>query len=94
MLSVKSRYGEERTFILVNDIEMKIECCNTLYYSISINGDKEIGIDPDGGPNIYVGKIVEINENKYKITEIISHKRSKSGKLLVRVLYKKEDVGI
>ena len=90
-LSVKSRYGEERTFILVNDTEMNIVCCNTLYYSITTNRNKETAIDPDGGPNIYVGRIVDINENKYKITEIISHERSKSGKLVVKVLYKKEN---
>ena len=84
-LIVKSRYGEERSFMLVNDTEMKIVCCNTIYYSISTNGDKETGIDPDGGPNIYVGKIVEINENKYKITGIIKHNQTKSKTLEIKV---------
>ena len=84
-LIVKSRYGEERSFILVNDTEMKIVCNNTMYYSISTNGDKETSIDPDGGPNIYVGKIVSINENNYKITDIIAHTKSKWKRLEIKV---------
>ena len=84
-LIVNSRYGEERSFMLVNDTEMNIVCCNTLYYSISTTGDKETSIDPDGGPNIYVGKIVEINKNKYKITGIIKHNQTKSKTLEIKV---------
>jgi len=84
-LIVKSRYGEERSFMLVNDTEMKIVCCNTLYYSISTNGDKETSIDPDGGPNIYIGKIVAINENDYKITGIIRYNQTKSKTLEIKV---------
>ena len=88
-LTVKSRYGEERSFIVVNDKEMKIVCDNTMYYSISTNGDKETGIDPDGGPNIYVGKIVAINKNEYKITGIITHNQTKSKTLEIKVSYVK-----
>ena len=84
-LIVKSRYGEERSFILVNDTEMKIVCNNTMYYSISTNGDKETSIDPDGGPYIYIGKIVEINKNDYKITGIIGHNKKKSKTLEIKV---------
>ena len=84
-LIVKSRYGEERSFILVNDTEMKIVCNNTMYYSISAKGDKETSIDPDGGPNIYIGKIVEINKNDYKITGIIGHNKTKSKTLEIKV---------
>jgi len=84
-LIVKSRYGEERSFMLVNDTEIKIVCCNTVYYSISTNGDKETSIDPDGGPNIYIGKIITINENDYKITGIITHNRTKSKALEIKV---------
>jgi len=83
---VKSRYNTDRTFKLENETEMSIICENTLYYSISTQGTKEVSIDPDGGPNIYVGKKVKINEKEYKITGIINYRNIiRSDRLEIRV---------
>jgi len=53
---------------------LKLRCYDCLYVHTLGDENKPIGIDPDGGPFIKVGQTVNVNGNKYEISEIGSTK--------------------
>lgn len=56
---------------------LKLRCYDALYVHTLGDENNPIAIDPDGGPFIKVGQNINVNENNYEITKILSTKNIK-----------------
>jgi hypothetical protein len=85
MYTSKSRYGNKRQFILLKN-QILVKCYDTLYYTMTTNRIGEvISVDPDGGPNIFVDKVITIDDVDYIVTKINKYEKDKKDLLTILV---------
>jgi len=85
METSKSRYGTKREFILLKD-QILVKCYDTLYYTMTGGMNSPlISVDPDGGPNIHINKIITIDKIDYVVTNIIKYEKDKKDTLNILV---------
>lgn len=85
-----SRYGALRHFVFDGKDTLSVTCHDVLYTSYTqgmIDGvNKQIGVDPDGGPYMGIKRVIYSMTRKFKILDILSVKDSKRTlRLLLRV---------
>jgi len=80
-----SRYNSVRMYeVYYNMKRLQVTSYDVNYYSCSCSDEKELlSVDPDGGPYIAVGRIIEHNNMKWRIVKILSHKKVKSVAVFV-----------
>lgn len=80
----KSRYNTLRTYKISNDeTTLTVTCKDVLYYSMSSNATELNSVDPDGGPYLSVGRIIEHEHHKWIINRIRSDKKKSSTAVFV-----------
>lgn len=64
---------------------LTVKCHDTLYYSMSgASSGPLLSIDPDGGPYLQIGQVVETNSDLLlQLKHIVSHSRDVFSKVLV-----------
>ncbi len=91
--STESRYNTLREFTYdpVRHL-LTVVCHNTLYYSWSEGlGNQTLSVDPDGGPLLCVGRVMQTPSRSIKLTKIQSHTRETFSKEL-RIVFECEEV--
>jgi hypothetical protein len=85
METSKSRYGTKREFILLKD-QILVKCYDTLYYTMTNDNDGSLtSVDPNGGPNIHINKIITIDKIDYVVTKINKYEKYKNSLLNILV---------
>ena len=81
----KSRYNTLRHYKVSSDeTTLTVTCEDVLYYSMSTQKPNELhSVDPDGGPYLCVGRIIEHEHQKWVINRIQSHKKNNSTVVFV-----------
>jgi len=80
----RSRYNTLRHYKVSNDEKtLTVTCDGVLYYSCTGKEDNLQAVDPDGGPYLSVGRIIEHNHQKWIIQRIRSHDKKKSDAVFV-----------
>jgi hypothetical protein len=75
----KSRYNTQRHYKVSSDEKtLTVTCDDVLYYSLSMNKTELQSVDPDGGPYLSVGRIIEHEHQKWIIQRIRSHDKKHS----------------
>ena len=90
----KSRYNTQRYYKVSNDeTTLTVTCDDVLYYSMSMRNATELqSVDPDGGPYLSVGRIIEHDDHKWIIQRIRSHDKKKSDAVFVFDIQKVDSV--
>jgi hypothetical protein len=72
-----SRYNTLRTYTISSDETiLTVKCEGVLYYSCTTGKEGETyAVDPDGGPYLSVGRIVQFEQQKWVIKKIVSDKK-------------------
>lgn len=80
-----SRYNSLRMYeVYYNMKRLQVTSYDVNHYSCSCSDEKELlSVDPDGGPYLAVGRIIEYNDMKWKIVKILSHKKVQSVAVFV-----------
>jgi len=75
-----SRYNSLRMYeVYYNMKRLQVTSYDVNHYSCSCSDEKELlSVDPDGGPYLAVGRIIEYNNMKWRIVKILSHTKVKS----------------
>jgi hypothetical protein len=61
----RSRYNTQRHYKVSSDeTTLTVTCEDVLYYSMSMNKTEMQSVDPDGGPYLSVGRIIEHDHRK------------------------------
>ena len=80
----KSRYNTKRHYKVSSDeTTLTVTCEDVLYYSMSMNKTELQSVDPDGGPYLCVGRIIEHEHQKWIINRIRSDKKKNSTAVFV-----------
>ena len=80
----KSRYNTTRHYKVSSDeTTLTVTCEDVLYYSMSRNKTELQSVDPDGGPYLCVGRIIEHDHQKWIINRIRSDKKKNSTAVFV-----------
>ena len=80
----KSRYNTVRHYKVSSDeTTLTVTCEDVLYYSMSMNKTELQSVDPDGGPYLCVGRIIEHEHQKWIINRIRSDKKKNSTAVFV-----------
>ena len=80
----KSRYNTTRHYKVSSDeTTLTVTCEDVLYYSMSRNQTELQSVDPDGGPYLCVGRIIEHDHQKWIINRIRSDKKKNSTAVFV-----------
>lgn len=80
----KSRYNTKRHYKVSSDeTTLTVTCEDVLYYSMSMNKTELQSVDPDGGPYLCVGRIIEHDHQKWIINHIRSDKKKSSTAVFV-----------
>ena len=80
----KSRYNTTRHYKVSSDeTTLTVTCEDVLYYSMSRNKTELQSVDPDGGPYLCVGRIIEHDHQKWIINRIRSDKKKSSTAVFV-----------
>jgi hypothetical protein len=81
----RSRYNTLRHYKVSSDETiLTVTCDSVLYYSMSMRNATELqSVDPDGGPYLSVGRIIEHEHQKWIIQRIRSHDKKKSDAVFV-----------
>lgn len=90
----KSRYNTLQHYkVSLDEKTLTVTCDGVLYYSMSmINATELQSVDPDGGPYLSVGRIIEHDHQKWTIQRIRSHDNKKSDAVFVFDIQKVESV--
>jgi hypothetical protein len=79
-----SRYNTLRHYTVSSDETiLTVTCEDALYYSCTGNENNLQAVDPDGGPYLSVGRIIEHDHQKWIIQRIRSHDKKKSDVVFV-----------
>ena len=75
-----SRNNSLRMYEVFNNMtKLQVTSYDVNYYSCSCTNNKKVlSVDPDGGPYLGVGDIIKHNKMKWKIVEVLSHKKIQS----------------
>jgi hypothetical protein len=80
----RSRYNTLRHYKVSSDEKtLTVTCDDVLYYSLSMNKTELQSVDPDGGPYLSVGRIIEHEHQKWIIQRIRSHDKKHSIAMFV-----------
>ena len=89
----KSRYNTLRHYKVSSDeTTLTVTCDDVLYYSMSMNKTEMQSVDPDGGPYLSVGRIIEHDHRKWIINRIRSDKKKSSIAVFVFDIQKVDSV--
>jgi len=70
--------------VYYNKKRLQVTSYDVTSYACSCANDKEIlSVDPNGGPYLAIGNIIEHNNMKWKIVKILSHKKVQSVAVFV-----------
>ena len=88
------RYNTLRHYKVSSDEKtLTVTCDSVLYYSMSMRNATELqSVDPDGGPYLSVGRIIEHKHHKWIIQRIMSHDKKKSDAVFVFDIQKVESI--
>lgn len=89
----RSRYNTLRQYKVSSDeTTLTLLCHDVHYYSISMRSATEMqSVDPDGGPYLSVGHIIEHEHQKWIINRIRSDKKKNSIAVFVFDIQKIDD---
>jgi len=90
----KSRYNTLRHYKVSSDeTTLTVTCDNVLYYSMSMRNETEMqSVDPDGGPYLSAGRIIQHDHRKWIINRIRSDKKKSSIAVFVFDIQKVDSV--
>ena len=90
----KSRYNTLRHYKVSSDeTTLTVTCDDVLYYSMSMRNETEMqSVDPDGGPYLCVGRIIQHDHRKWIINRIRSDKKKSSIAVFVFDIQKVDSV--
>ena len=78
--SETSRAGTARIYVVKGSL-LTVTCHEITSYAFSLDSDQNVtSVDPDGGPYLSVGSIIQ---DKWVITRIQSHRKNKSDAMFV-----------
>jgi hypothetical protein len=81
----KSRYNTLRHYKVSSDEKtLTVTCDGVLYYSCTGDLKEKLeAVDPDGGPYLCIGRVIEHDCQKWTIQNIRSHEKKKSDAVFV-----------
>ena len=78
-----SRLGTLRSYKVYEDA-IKVMCYDVSSYDFSTDEDQNTtSVDPTGGPNFFVGQVLEHDGSKWTIKSIMNHHKTNSTAVFV-----------